>query len=358
MRRVRQPFRQTRINWSNPVTSGLISAASPFGFDSVRGKGTRYNSVAPSFAQSKFGTGVNLGQNQLDFSVTSYENTNQTHLVVAEKQTSGVWNVCAANHGMVVRLFNSLITFCSTNRANVFSSTKWSGVGAIIHTIDSDEHLGQNVYINGELVSWESSDNTGAGASGANGNINTIGGSYAGDRSSATWWDKPVLLSARWNRLLTLSEIKSVSENPWQIFEPETIPLFFSTVTAQYARPTSDVSAGGWTASTGTDLFAMLDETSANDSDYITTTTASTCEVALGGLSDPALSTGHIVRYRISATDGGIIVRLREGSTTIASWTHNPAPASLTTYAQTLTGGEADSITNYAALKLQFEAIA
>lgn len=148
-----------------------------------------------------------------------------------------------------------------------------------------------------------------------------------------------------------------LSLNPWQIFEPEEIPLFKPVVTAQYARPVSDVSAGGWTASTGSDLFAMLDEASANDADYITSTTASICEVALGGLTDPAVSTGHIVRYRISATAGGIIVRLREGSTTIASWTHAPAPGSLTTYAQTLSGGEADSITNYAALKLQFEAI-
>jgi len=129
-------------------------------------------------------------------------------------------------------------------------------------------------------------------------------------------------------------------------------------VTAQYARPTSDVSTGTWTASTGSDLFDMLDETGADDGDYITTTSASTCEVALGSLSDPASSSSHIVRYRISATGGGIIVRLREGSTTIASWTHNPAPGSLTTYAQTLSGGEADSIINYAALKLQFEAIA
>lgn len=136
------------------------------------------------------------------------------------------------------------------------------------------------------------------------------------------------------------------------------VRIGWPVVTAQYARPTSDVSAGGWTASTGSDLFAMLDETSANDSDYITTTSASTCEVALGSLTDPASSTGHIVRYRISATGGGIIVRLREGTTTIASWTHDPAPASLTTYSQTLSGSEADSITNYAALKLQFEATA
>lgn len=135
-------------------------------------------------------------------------------------------------------------------------------------------------------------------------------------------------------------------------------PLFINPiiVTAQYARPTSDVSAGTWTASSGSDLYAMLDETSASDADYIVTTGASTCEVALGSLTDPASSSGHIVRYRISATSGGITVRLRQGTTTIATWAHAPAPTSLTTYAQTLTSGEADSITDYTALRLQFEA--
>ncbi|OQB23577.1 MAG: hypothetical protein BWY10_02676 [Chloroflexi bacterium ADurb.Bin180] len=100
----------------------------------------------------------------------------------------------------------------------------------------------------------------------------------------------------------------------------------------------------------------MIDETAASDTDYISTVNASTCEVALGSLSDPASSSGHIVRYRLSAEAGGVIVRLRQGTTTIASWTHSPAPASLTTYTQTLSGGEADSITDYTALKLQFEA--
>lgn len=127
-------------------------------------------------------------------------------------------------------------------------------------------------------------------------------------------------------------------------------------VVAQYARPTSDVSAGTWTASSGSDLYAMLDETVASDADYITTTAASICEVALGTLSDPASSTGHVVRYRIAADAGGITVRLRQGTTTIATWTHATAPTSLTTYEQTLSGAEADSITNYSALRLQFEA--
>jgi len=166
-----------------------------------------------------------------------------------------------------------------------------------------------------------------------------------------------MLLTLGWNRALIEREVKSISANPWQVFEPYTVfGLSPTYVTAQYARPTSDASAGTWTASSGSDLYAMLDETTANDADYITTVSASTCEVALGSITDPAVSTGHIVRYRLSADAGGITVRLRQGTTTIATWTHAPAPASLTLYEQTLSSGEANSITNYAALKLQFEA--
>lgn len=129
--------------------------------------------------------------------------------------------------------------------------------------------------------------------------------------------------------------------------------------TFQRAAPTSDVAAGSWTPSSGTDLFAMLDEASPSDADYIKTgAAADVCTVALGTLSDPAVSTGHQVSYRISG-DGvsGIQVELLQSTTVIATWTHDPAPGSPTTFTQTLTGTQADSITNYAALRLRFTEI-
>ena len=148
----------------------------------------------------------------------------------------------------------------------------------------------------------------------------------------------------------------SLALNPWQIFNGRR--SFLSVVaTVQYARPTSDVTTGAWVSSLGGSLAAAIDETIADDADYISTTYGSVCEVVYGSLADPGVSSGHKVRYRIAADAGGIIVRLRQGATTIASWTHNPAPTSLTTFEQTLSGAEADSITDYTALKIQFEAI-
>jgi hypothetical protein len=50
----------------------------------------------------------------------------------------------------------------------------------------------------------------------------------------------------------------------------------------------------------------------------------------------------------------GIQVSLMQGATVIATWTHDPAPVSWTTYSQTLSGAEADSITDYSALRFRF----
>lgn len=123
---------------------------------------------------------------------------------------------------------------------------------------------------------------------------------------------------------------------------------------AQYLAPVSDVAAGSWTPSTGSDLYAMLDETSYSDTDYIAATSATTCTLALGSGSDPSSSTGHILRYRLLSGSGTVAVTLKQGTTTIASWGPHTLTLAAQDFAQTLTGGEADSITDYSALRVEF----
>jgi len=126
------------------------------------------------------------------------------------------------------------------------------------------------------------------------------------------------------------------------------------TVITQKLAPVSDAAAGSWTPSSGTDLYAMLDETVASDADYIETASESTCMLALASGSDPASSTGHVLRYRLLAGSGTIAVALKQGSTTIASWGPHALSGVAQDFAQTLTGGEADSITDYTALRVEF----
>lgn len=121
----------------------------------------------------------------------------------------------------------------------------------------------------------------------------------------------------------------------------------------QYLRPSSDISAGTWLPSTGANLYAMLDEIAPDNSDYDYTPTASAMTVKFSSGTDPVSSTGHIVRYRINGTLGSIlVVDLKQGASIIKTWTHSPAPNIFTTYEQTLSGAEADSITDYTDLRL------
>ena len=217
------PLRRTRLNqpggdgidWSNPLTKGLISVADARGYDSVTGVGTLYNGSAISRIPTKGGIAVNFDQNQLDFKCAPYADTNQTHLVVADI-ASGTWKVAACNHGMVLRLFNNVIVVASRNYGNQFNSSLWTGLQTIVHRVGNSEHYDQEMFIDGVNSPWIAAVNAETLTNGA---IVTLGGSYIGDRSAATWWGKPVMLSIRWNRALTDGEIASISANPWQIFQ-------------------------------------------------------------------------------------------------------------------------------------------
>lgn len=169
-----------------------------------------------------------------------------------------------------------------------------------------------------------------------------------------------VIAYAKWSRYLTASERETLRNNPWQIFEPESIPLFWTGVTAQFLRPISDVSNSGWTPSSGSDLFPMIGETVRNDATYISATEAgAACEVLLGtSTGDPLSSINHLPRIVMSAGSGGIIIRLKQGATLIKEWTYSSLTGTDTLYEPTLTGGEIDSITDYTDLRLYLETTA
>lgn len=123
----------------------------------------------------------------------------------------------------------------------------------------------------------------------------------------------------------------------------------------------SDISAGGWTPSTGATLYGVIDESVASDADYIQSGVSPShdvCEVKFASATDPVRSDEHVVRYRISSTSGtgNIDVKLYCGATLIHTWTHTSVPSTPTTFTQVLSGAEADSITDYTNLRMKFDA--
>jgi hypothetical protein len=138
--------------------------------------------------------------------------------------------------------------------------------------------------------------------------------------------------------------------------------------TRQFSRPSADQTDGSWTNEAGSNvnLYASVDELSPTDSDYIQSVLASVVadlsQVAISSLTDPVSSSGHKVRYRYrkyptKSARIDLVVRLRQGTTQIAAWTHTNIDGNWATVEQTLSGAEADSITNYADLRIEQEAI-
>src|SRR5512145_99860 len=128
---------------------------------------------------------------------------------------------------------------------------------------------------------------------------------------------------------------------------------------AQYARPIADITTGSWSA---TPLWDKLDELAADDSttqiQSSNRPSSDTFEVRLSFVTDPLTGSGHIVRIRMygntSHTWSGY---LYQGTTLIKTLVSGAAvPSNYTTYSYTLTAEEADSINNYADLRVRIVA--
>jgi hypothetical protein len=142
---------------------------------------------------------------------------------------------------------------------------------------------------------------------------------------------------------------------------------------AQFGRPSTDTTRESWEEDDGgtASIFDQIDEAVRDDADFIRSALAPTADAyvtKLTSIEDPQVSTGHIVRYVYAKDSAGgaqidLTVQLRqayvsEGSlgTLIKEWIHTNISETLTAAAQTLSAGEADSITDYANLYLRFVA--
>jgi len=138
----------------------------------------------------------------------------------------------------------------------------------------------------------------------------------------------------------------------------------------QILVPTADSVDGSWTneADSQTNLFASIDETTLNTADYIKSELLavgnSTCRVKLATGGDPSSSDGHQIEWtidKIGTLQVDLTVVLRQGGgdsagagTSIASFPHSDISSSTTSLVEVLNQAQADLITNYGDLYLEF----
>ena len=128
----------------------------------------------------------------------------------------------------------------------------------------------------------------------------------------------------------------------------------------QYARPSSTVSTGNYLPVGAPTLHEAVDEVTANTSDYITSAnTNEEAHLGLGGVTDPNSSSSHIMRARVNGQErAGQTVQIRlyenSGGTLIATFPiATAARRAWEDFSYTLSGAEADSITDYSDLSIR-----
>jgi hypothetical protein len=150
----------------------------------------------------------------------------------------------------------------------------------------------------------------------------------------------------------------ALTRNIWDAFEGVTdLPTFSPhtpVVPLQTALPAIDTATGAWMPSTGSTLYETLDEVTADDSDYILTDVATTCEIKVSALTDPLSNTDHSVTYRLLPGIGNITAALKCGAVTIATWGPHILTGATQEFTQVLTTSQADSITDYSDIRVVF----
>lgn len=363
LRRVRttQPSGPTLVDWTNPINKGLLSFVYP-GFEAVsRTPLPRHDTVSRHGRVWSKITGTDNTE-RYTFPVAPGLNgaTECTLLIVGVPASSysgfnlkvGSTNLADLSGIGTVDIGGEDQPYVATNSAtnipyyfggfpypNNCWIMRWSGGALSVHSdmlpgSYSTARAGTSIVCNDETKGI------------------IVNSYYGGQRLAG---------AAVWNRALSLHHTRALLLNPWQGLAPQMfiVPLPVSTEPGhqpQLLAPISDISKGLWTPSSGSNLYPMLDESAADDADYIIATSPSSCEMRLATGNAPSVAGTYALRYRLLPGTGSIAAELRQGSTTLAAWGPHHLTASAQDFAQTLTAGQAAAITDYSDLRVVFTA--
>ena len=196
------------------------------------------------------------------------------------------------------------------------SPTASINVGETAVFIGVYDGVNVSLYKNGKLV----------GSTAATGSLTYVNaadrgpvlGNYYNYTGTARSFVGDIYVASLWKRALSDAEIKSLSDNPWQIFAPIRTPIFVGVSAAvSIYRPSSDVTTTGWTGTPdNTDKYKNIDEVTASDTDYITSPTITGGENIIFGLTGSLPAGTWDVRYRANfvGASAQVKIHLLDGS--------------------------------------------
>ena len=108
-------------------------------------------------------------------------------------------------------------------------------------------------------------------------------------------------------------------------------------------QPASTTPTGAWTATGAATLHEAINEPTPSASEFISTSSASTCVMQLAEAAFPGAANQRLSYRASSALGSSLTVTLRQGATQIMTRTHSLASVD-TLYTQTLTAPEIATI--------------
>lgn len=227
------------INWSNPITKGLVFDAPMTegggGAQDIVSKSVLTVGGAPTWAMEKGGRGVRFtGSDDDRYTYVTPSQMNSQSLISVE-----TLSIMDASPGNGVRLFHKGVTGVHANRyyqhgehdgGHMYFAGDWSSAqgawrisagvpaaGVVQHIVSTyDGRLTTNdpvVYQNGinmpltEVV-------TPSGTRGSDTAVLYIGNANSGNSS----WKGVIFYTRMWNRILTHNEVRQLYRDPWQIY--------------------------------------------------------------------------------------------------------------------------------------------
>ena len=230
--RTTQPQNAVGIDWSNPITSGLTSATLPAGsnlVDMVGGRSGTGSTTSKAFV-SGMGVVTGAGSYQTFVGSKAAASSSLTVLILATPTASlaGLASCgTAASTGWNLDAYG-VTGYTLTFTAYGVVAYSASGVGPINgqnvpymfgFSFTPNTTGGLSYYTNGKVVGSRQTT-TGFNVSASQSLL--IGASNAGSNA----FTGGIHLALVFNRALSDAEIASLSANPWQIFAPNTNPIW------------------------------------------------------------------------------------------------------------------------------------
>lgn len=244
--RTSQPQDACGLNTSHPLFSKINLAWTPKSQIFVAGqsgKSVQSSAASPVVSAGTRGVFENQGQNGIEIPVSRVQANNGFSVLYIGGHSSPDWSVCLETSSGAFRRWAGLYTLMTpSGRRTVSSSSIPAGAVVVAGMLNIDTY---RMVVNGASV--VNRDLSGGDSIGPNRPAQVFQ-STAGDRSSATYWNSPSALLVGFDTYLSEADVKSLSDNPWQIFEPEIARIWVDDY----------VSAGGGATYTLTAAAASL----------------------------------------------------------------------------------------------------